>query len=121
MKIALRIFAVLCVLWGVVLPMLPTLPPPDSASAMALWWWGATKEADEILARSNEPVVIGATNMVSISRSSLSLLAMRAKEPIRKQAEARFFLWASSAFALVAGVSLFLLSRRGTDERDTSA
>ena|ERR1051325_4175148 len=111
MKIALRIFAIFCILWAVAVPMLPTMPPPDSASSIALWWWGATKEADEILASSHEPVVIGATNMVSIHRSSLSLLAMRAKEPIRQRGEARFFLWASCGFALVAGICLFLKSR----------
>ena len=117
MRIALRALATVCVLWAVLVPMLPTeLPPP-----IGLWWWGATKEAEDVLARTNAPVIIGATNKVEISRSSLHLLAMRAKEPLRQQNLARGFLWASSVFALGAGISLFLLSRRQTRVTTTPA
>src|SRR5439155_16724429 len=98
-------------------PMLPTKFPPP----MGLWWWGATKEAEDILARTNDAVVIGSTNMVEISRSSLHLLTMRSKEPLRQQNLARGFLWAWSVFAGMAGIGLFSLSRRYTGERRTHA
>ena len=114
MRIALRALAAFCILWAVIVPLLPTMPPPDSASSVTLWWSGATKEADEILGRSDEPIVIGATNTVPIRRSTLSLLTMRAKEPIRSYRKARFHLFASSVFAFLAGIGLFLLSRRHT-------
>jgi hypothetical protein len=109
MKIALRILAGICILWAVLGAMIPTqLPPP-----IHLWWSGAIKEADEIVAKSgDESTVFSDTNTVSVSRSTLWLLSKRAKEPMRRANEAHFFLLLSSGFAFVAGVSVFLLSRK---------
>src|SRR3954468_9111808 len=108
MKIALRVFALICLLWALFAAVVPGRPPP----LLEFWWTGAIKDADEILAHSGDPNVIGGTNAVSVSRASLGLLTRRAKEPEIRQSRERMFRWSSVGFALVAGISLFVSSRR---------
>ena len=106
MKITLTVFAVICVLLAVVAILLPMPPPPKS---------DATQQAIE-----DAVVHLGwpfwahpePTNDITVSRVTLKVLKQQAEFPTNIWRCAQFFAKTTVIFALVSGVSLFLLSRK---------
>lgn len=120
MRITLRVCAALCFVWatfaGFVL-LVPHAPPP-----MLEWWTSeAIKDADKILADSGEPSVLDGKQL-TISRKSLMLVTRSAKrkDSISERREAETAFLVSSGFALVAGISLFLHTRKPRDNKLTA-
>jgi len=119
MKITLRVGTAVCFVWAIfaVVSLLFSHSPPP----MLEWWSSeATKDADKIVAASGEPNVLD-DKPLTISRKSLILLTRSAKrnDPFSESTEAKELFAISGCFALVAGISLFLHSRKPMDNKPT--
>lgn len=112
MKITLRVFAVICVLWAVVVALLPIEPSPKQKSDTQQ----AVKDARTIL-DSHLPIFYmrteeKMTNEVSVKLGTLELLVQQGEWPADILGWAHFFFSTSIFFALIAAICLFLLSRK---------
>jgi len=106
MKIALRVFSVMCFLLALLAILLP-LPLPPASDAMQQ----ATEDAKS---RLSWPAfdMLEPTNDVTVKRATLKVLTERAELPANTWRSAQFFSRTTCAFAFVSGISLFLLSRK---------
>ena len=111
MKITATILAAVCILFVVLAISIPIKKPP----LLEFWWAGAIKDADEIIAKSGDTHTLDGMPL-TIGRGDLILLTQRAKEPDVWEEQVQHFRWSSIGFALVAGVSLYMLGRRQRDE-----
>jgi len=116
MKIIPKILAAICLLFIVLAMLVPNKRPP----LLEFWWTGAIKDADEIIAKSGDSHMLDGTPL-TVGRGTLILLTQRAKEPDLREGQVQFFRSTSIGFALVAGISLYMLSRRQRDDKTTSA
>jgi hypothetical protein len=107
MKILLHILAVLYVLIAAFALLVP-LPPPPKPNAAAQQ---AIEDAYNLLGIS--PDMEESTNdIIIIHRATLKILTMRAEAPENTWHCAWLCARATSAFASISGISLFLLSRK---------
>jgi hypothetical protein len=100
---------------------LPVKPLPKQESEIQQ----AVKDARAIL-DSHAPIFYmktekTMTNEFPIKLGTLELLVQQAERPVDIWGWAHFFFSTSSFFALIAGISLFLLSRKNKSDRTTSA
>ena len=121
MKITLRVFAVICVLWAVSVALLPVRPPPKLESKMQQ----AVSDAHKVLDSHATPIDMNAesmkTNEVPVQLGTLELLVRQAEWPAGIWGWAQFFFRTSIFFALVAAMCLFLLSRKKGHDTEKSA
>jgi hypothetical protein len=115
MKIFTGVLAAACIVWVCFASLVSFTHPP----LFDFWSAGAITNADEIIARSGTNILDGTP--LTVSRGTLMMLTLRAKAPDNSQRSVQIFRWISVGFALIAGMSLFLLSRRNTIEKDSSA
>ena len=112
MKITLRIFAVLCILWATSVVLFPIKPPPKLEFNMQQ----AVNDAHKILDNHAAPFGMNMesmkTNEVPIQLGTLELLVRHVEWPAGIWSWAHFFFDTSIFFALIAAVCLFLLSRK---------
>ena len=121
MKITLRVLAVMCVLWAVVVALLPVKPLPKQAADTQQ----AVTDARTIL-NSHLPIFYMRTekmmtNEVPVKLGTLELLVQQAEWPAGILGWAEFFFSTSIFFALVAAICLFLLSRKKAHDTEKSA
>jgi hypothetical protein len=115
MRIALIILAAACVLWGLFAILFPINKPPP----FPLWSAGAIKDAETVVARSGTNILDGTP--LTVSRGTLMILTMQAKQPDDRKVQVELFRWASAGFAFLAAVGLCVLSRRYRHEKSTPA
>jgi hypothetical protein len=115
MKIAFIVLVAVCALWGLFAMVVPINKPPP----FQLWSAGAIKDADAIVARSGTNILDGTP--LTVSRGTLMILTLRAKQPDDRESQVELFRWASASFAFLAAVGFYSLSRRHTHEKATSA
>jgi hypothetical protein len=115
MKTTFIVVAAVCVLWGLFAMVVPINKPPP----FPLWSAGAIKDAEAAVARSGTNILDGTP--LTVSRGTLMILTMRAKQPDDRESQVELFRWASASFAFLAAVGFYGLSRRYTHEKSTPA
>src|SRR6266850_1103376 len=115
-KILLCVFAGLCLVWAGVAAFTPLAPPRGLESK----WQQAADEALKIETGSSLWINWKDTDKLTINRGTLSLLRERAEWPATLWRRAQLQFKSSAFFALTAGISLLLLSRKARNEKTAS-
>ena len=115
MKISFIILAAVSVLWGLFAMAVPINKPPP----FGLWSAEAIANAEAVVAQSGTNILDGTP--LTVSRGTLMILIMRAKQPNDRESQVELFRWASASFAFLAAVGLYGLSRRHTHAKSTPA
>jgi hypothetical protein len=106
MKIALRVFAALCLMWAVIAALVPCRPERRESE-------GAVKETWELVVTNSSPSDgPSGDKVVPIRIGTLVELQRRAEEPVVLGRLAQIFLWVSAVFAAGLAVTLIILSRK---------